>query len=176
MFSQHLQNIKKINYETEHPGEYKEGYAEEETKKEEEVRVNKRTHTCDEIFSEYLGFIAKRINKKYYIKLIMFVLFFRECTNRNSAKLKEDSRKMPKDLFPPMETQVILSNSVEEDYCATHNAEQLPDVSNDFIVNYMKDKKKHIPNPEAMDLTQNFCHWLYINGYTCAKLSQIHET
>jgi hypothetical protein len=172
----HLNNIKRVNYDKEHPGEYPQVETQPEDPKADGKPKNKRQQTCDEIFAEYLGFLAKKVNKTYYSKVLKFVLFFRECTNLNSGKLKEESKLMPKDLFP-----LMTGNSDEfqtkwgtiQDYCATHNAEQLPDISNEFILEFIPDNMQDIEIGEVTDLTQHFCHWLFINGYTCAKLSLI---
>jgi len=171
-----------MNYIVEHPGEFQYIVTPEEEKTEtNSYAKNKRTYTCDEIFAEYLGFVAKKVNKTYYIQLQKFVLFFRDCTNINSEYLKEESKSMPKDLFPEMEpgyhslNKDNNSTSHQEDYCSTHNAEQLPDISNKFVVNYMQNKKQYISIKEIMELTQNFCQWLFNNGFTCAKLSLIQE-
>lgn len=172
LYKQHLRNIRKICYDVEHPGEFLEEKAlAEEEKKEEELPKNKREQTCDETFAEYLGFAAKRVNKVYYCKLLKFILLFRECTNSHSEKLIEERKSMPKYLFPLILETAEAKNA--QDYCATHNAEQLPDISNQLIAEHIRNKDAGIDISEAMDLAQNFCHWLFINGYTCAKLSLI---
>jgi len=195
----HLKNIKEINYEIEHPDgfttEGKEAKSEtekiiveskietptEESKNLDEAELlNKRKKSIDDTFAEYLNFISRKVNKKYYQKLISFVFLFRECVEEMGDRLAEERKQLPPELFPPIEISKDKgenpSNSlIKLDYCQTNNAEQVPDASNEFIMTYISKNglDSMIDHSEAIDLTQNLCHWLFINGYTCSKLSLI---
>ncbi len=100
------------------------------------------------------------------------MVLLRECVNDNADRLNEERKSLPANLFPTSETHAADSG-LRKDYCAVNNAEQVPDVSNDFILTYLEGKKAAIEGSEAVDLIQNMCHWLFVNGYTCSKLSII---
>ena len=200
----HLNNIKEINYDKEHPNGFNlEGNeAKSEAEKaatiafqkqqqqhqpllqpepqdemcskvitiDDDELLQRRQKTCDDIFAEYLNFVARKTRKEYYAKALSFAFLFRECVNEAGERLNEEKKLLPQELFP-------INGGVgkNEDYCLTNNAEQVPDVSNEFITNFLSEKKLDalFPSTEAIDLTQNLCHWLFINGYTCSKLSLI---
>ncbi len=112
---------------------------------------------CDEIFADYLLKVSKLCREEFFVQVIKFVTLFRECMNIQYKNRKFDM------------------NSLE--YSETMNAEDAPDVSNEFITDFLdwdinpfglcKDK--------AIDLTQNLCQWLYDNNYTCSKLSLVNN-
>ena len=60
-------------------------------------------------------------------------------------------------------------------YSETFNAEDAPDISNEFVTEFLDCDNNvfDISKDEAIDITQNFCQWLYDNNYTCSKLSLI---
>lgn len=111
---------------------------------------------CDEVFAEYLVKAAKFIKPEYAIKLIKFVLLFREnlnSLNRNKPNVNEN-----------------------ENYSQIYNAEDAPDNSNEFVTDFLETTEESLfefSKEEAVELTQNFCQWMYDNNYTCSKLSLI---
>ena len=194
LFQLHIKNIKEVNYESEHPDGFNmEGDAAknaeerinvvavpehtEECKRSEEADLMwKRQRCCDEIFAEYLNFVSRKVKKDYYSRVLAFIFLLRECVNECAERLNEDKKNLPSELFPPMKQANKLPHDDAglQEYCLTSNAEQVPDVSNDFIMNYLPDNGiEFFSTNEAIDLTQNICHWLFINGYTCSKLSLI---
>ena len=64
------------------------------------------------------------------------------------------------------------------EFCIINNGELLPEICNEFITIYLNDKKDlaGFDRSEAIDYVRHFCHWLFINGHTCSKLSMIHWT
>ncbi len=143
-----------------------------EKKDDEDELKRKRMKCCDEIFAEYLASVSRKVNKDYYKKVVMFTILLRECVNESADKLNEEKKSLPANLFPVNEARAAMDNK-GKDYCAMNNAEQVPDVSNDFIMNYLEQKDPAMETQEAIDLIQNLCHWLFINGYTCSKISLI---
>ena len=114
---------------------------------------------ADSVFIEYLNKMSAFCNPNYFTKLIKFVTLFREHSNLiNSSKLKEDEQ-----------------NKV---YTEIKDAEDVPDSSNEFITDFINPEEKNndlgFNKEECIDLTQNLCHWMYENNYTCSKLSLIH--
>ena len=186
LYRHHLKNIKEISYEVEHPGGFNTSgeaakneaemvhavpvpeIVEGEKKSDEDELIKKRQKSCDEILSEYLGFTARKIHKEYYKKVLRFVLLLRECLNENADRLNEEKKSLPQGLCLRN-----LPEGEEKEYTETNNAEQVPDISNDFIIAYLDDKREHLSTQESIDLIQSLCHWLFINGYTCSKISLI---
>lgn len=110
---------------------------------------------CDEIFAEYIIKVAKMCNKEFFLKVLKFVTIFRECLNIiNRGK-----------------------TSHNEEYSECNNAEDAPDISNDFVTDFLEKDPQlfDFSKDDAIDMTQNFCQWLYDNNYTCSKLSLINN-
>ena len=59
------------------------------------------------------------------------------------------------------------------EFCTINNAELLPEICNEFVTIYLNDIAG-FDRAEAIDYVRHFCHWLFINGHTCSKLSLIH--
>jgi len=106
---------------------------------------------CSEVFADYICKVAKQTCPLFLERIVVFVTLFRECLN--SLNKKEG-----------------VGNYTEE-----NNAEDAPDISNEFVTEYLEadidffDFQKE----EVIDITQNFCQWLYDNNFTCSKLSLI---
>ena len=110
---------------------------------------------CDEIFAEYILKVSKACKKEFFIKILKFVTIFRECLNIiNKGK----------------------DNFVKDDYSEINNAEDAPDISNEFVTDFLEKDPElfELSKDDAIDMTQNFCQWLYDNNYTCSKLSFIN--
>jgi hypothetical protein len=98
--------------------------------------------------------MANYVNPTYMIRLLIFITLFRECVNIvNKDKIRYEGKE----------------------YSEITNSEDVPEVSNDFITEFLDADTNtfDISKEEAIDLTQNFCHWLYENNFTCSKLSLI---
>ena len=143
----------------------------EEKKNDEEDLRRKRQKCCDDIFTDYLAHGAKKVNKRYYQYLLKFIFLYRECVNQYSDRLEAEKQSLPRDLLP--EPGTFPADCKE--YCMCNNAEQAPDVSNEFIMIFLHTHAPEIGTLDAVELTQNFCHWLFVNGYTCSKLSLIQD-
>lgn len=50
-----------------------------------------------------------------------------------------------------------------EDYCLINNGDMLPEVCNEFVTIFIEQHKCKIDRGDAIDLTRNFCFWLYKN-------------
>ena len=53
-------------------------------------------------------------------------------------------------------------------FCLVNTAEHAPLICNEFVTVYV-DQNKHlfeISKEQKLDLTVNFCHWLYLNHFT----------
>jgi len=71
---------------------------------------------------------------------------------------------------------MVYSNLINtHEFCAINNAEQAPEISNEFITITLENKKDSgIGRDDGIDYARHFCHWLFINGHTCSKLSMIN--
>ena len=90
----------------------------------------------------------------FFIKILKFVTLFRECLNI----LYNDKVKTTGGL-----------------YSEEFSAEDAPDISNDFVTEFLDTDSNsfEFSKDEAIEITQNFCQWMYDNNYTCSKLSLI---
>jgi len=113
---------------------------------------------CDEVFAEYIVKMANYCNPGYTSRLIKFITLYRECLN---IKHKEKCE---------LETRFI-----EKEFTQITNAEDVPDISNDFITDFIDPDTNSFDfsKEEVIDLTQNFCNWLYENTFSSSKLSLI---
>jgi len=140
-------------------------------KPEEDAFQKKKSKKCDEIFAEYLDSVAKYVNKDTYKEVLKFVFLFRECLNQHGDHLLKNKPDTA-GYVPATANGKSDSNG---EYCSTNNAEQAPEVSNEFVTLYLDDVKTNFGKMDAIELTQNFCGWLFNGGYTCSKLSLIQE-
>ncbi len=110
---------------------------------------------CDEVFAEYLFKVSQVTCDDYFKnKVVKFVILYREFLNAHKRK------------------ELDLS----DDYSVTYQAEDAPDVSNEFITEFLMDGEESIfeyDKEESIELTQNFCQWMYDSNYTSSKLTLI---
>lgn len=61
-----------------------------------------------------------------------------------------------------------------KEYCAVNNAEFVPEIANDFVMDYIKEDKEWnklgLERQVFINLTQHLCHWLFVNHLTCSKI------
>ncbi len=132
----------------------------------DDVLARKKQKRCDEILAEYLDSVAKYVNKECYKQVLKFAFLFRECLNRYGDRLRGTA---------PISAAVKTEAETQGEYCLTSNAEQAPDISNEFVTVYLDELKPSFGKMSAIELTQNFCGWLFNNAYTSSKLSLIQE-
>ena len=138
-----------------------------EYREEEDISCNKQKK-CDEAFAAYLDSVARDTNKSCYKQVLKFVFLFRECLNYFGDRLK--ASKQVQGVVPPS-----LPEAQSVEYCLTNTAEQAPEVSNEFVTMYLEERNQSFDKFSPVDLTQNFCSWLFNHGFTCSKLSLINE-
>ncbi len=117
------------------------------------IKIEDEEIAIDYVFIDYLNKMSLHCNKEYYAKLIMFILLYREFINLK----KIDKNK---------------------NYSNNHNAEDVPELSNDFINDFLEPENNYFDfdKEESINLTQNLCHWMYENNFTSSKLSRINTT
>jgi hypothetical protein len=106
----------------------------------------------DLVFIDYLNKMSIYCNEKFYEKLIIFVILFREHINLiNQDKTEKD-----------------------KEFTQDHEAEDVPESSNEFITDFLypeeQDYEFGLSKNESIDLTRNLCNWMYLNNFTCSKL------
>lgn len=107
---------------------------------------------CDDVFFEYLVKVSKTCKDDYFYRILKFILLFRECLNYVNKEKTGDS-----------------------EYADISNPEDAPEISNEFVTDYMEDDNLfNYSKEEVIDLTQNLCQYMYDNNFTCSKLSLIN--
>ena len=133
------------------------------SKHERNINIENEKEICDNVFMHYLNKMSLNVNPNYFIKLIVFVTLFREFIN------------ISKRIY--LYNQNEEFNIFENEYTANHSAEDIPFFCNDFINNFLDCENKlfNFDKQESIDLTQNFCNWIYDNDFTTLKLSLIDK-
>lgn len=126
-----------------------------------------KSMSCDEVFALYLREVSRIVNPVAYKKVLKFIFLYRECINEYGWEKKvfyEEKDKTVEDLK-------LMSNYREYSIC--NNAEHLPEVANELITEIVDSRGRNfgLSRDECIDLARNFTHWLYVNGFTCSKLS-----
>ena len=132
--------------------------------------ANKRQVSCDEVLATYLVHVAKKVNKDYYVVLLKLVLLYRECFNSLATRLSEEKKKLAQILILQLHHGPVLQNA---EYSMVNNAEQLPDVSNEFMTNYLPKSGLGLCFEEAKGFVLNLNYWLFHNRYTCSTISLV---
>jgi hypothetical protein len=127
-----------------------------------EIFQNPRTpdenSKCEEVFAFYIYKVSKLACPEFFTKVLKFITLFRECLNQiNKDKCKTKTEE------------------ISYEYSELFNAEDAPDISNEFVTEFLGPDSMifDFSREEAIDITQNFCQWMYDNNYTCSKLSLI---
>ena len=98
--------------------------------------------------------INSKCNKSYFVFAFKFVVLFRECINKFKINEIEKSK----------------------DYTEVYNSDQVPDLCNEFITDFMENADFFGLNSddnknELIEIIQHFCFWLFDNGYTSSRLT-----
>lgn len=110
----------------------------------------------DPIFFLYLKEFSTKTNNNYFWFINKFIVLFRECIN----SLKKQNVKEE------------FKNDNKTEYSQLFSAEAIPESCNDFFLEFMQPKNYFgLDENELIELTQNFCFWLYRNQYTHSYLT-----
>ena len=115
---------------------------------------------------DYLNKMSLHVNPTYFTKLIIFVTLFREYVN--IIEFKKKNKDLNND-------NIELFKNDSNEYTSIFSAEDVPDLSNEFINDFLDTDKNlfGFNKEDSIDLTQNFCHWMYENNFTSSKLTLI---
>jgi len=82
-----------------------------------------------------------------------------------------DIAKKCKDKFKNPECKDEEGEDSILEFSKVNTAEYMPEVCNEFVTIFLEQREEYIDRGDAIDLTLNFCSWLYKKGHTCIKLS-----
>jgi len=125
------------------------------------------------IFAIFIYLIGRHLKERFYREFVFFLMMYRRALNELGWKTRENVTKI-----------YIPDSKKEIEFCAVNNGEFAPEISNDFITEKWP---KYVPQyalkgfkvlgadiestKNAVFLTQHFCNWLSLQGYTDFYLS-----
>jgi len=135
-------------------------------KDKEHKDTKDKNKSSDIIFMEYLDYLTTVANKEFFVFAFKFIVLFRECINKYK-NVELINRKC------------ILNEEIPDDvtdYTQQYNADQVPDLCNEFITDFMENADFFGLNSEEerielIEVIQHFCHWLFKKSYTSSKLT-----
>lgn len=108
----------------------------------------KNETSCDYAFWKYIEFCKERSNREYFDFVFKFAVLFRECINLKFGT----------------------------GYTKTNPAEQVPDMCNDFVSEFMEANDYFgLEVSELIETIQHCCHWLWENHYTSSRLTLVNS-
>lgn len=119
----------------------------------------------DNILVIYLILLVEVTRDKFYMEVIVkFGFLFREYLNMTGW-----------DYYLYLNEYGLCDNlNIEGEFCAKMNCEEIPELVNDFVLYFLDMEESFSSNrKEIADITQNFCYWLFINGFTNYKLAKL---
>jgi hypothetical protein len=124
--------------------------------KQNEPSLKVNSYNLDELFFSYLKEFSGKTNKDYFWFMMKFIVLFRECINTlRESNVKQEDQSENNKLY----TQI-------------YNAETVPEICNDFFVEFMEPYQFFGLNKEELiELIQHFCYWLYSKQYTQSHLT-----
>lgn len=142
------------NWEKENPFPNQESFS--ATTKNGEPSIKSPSYNLDELFFLYLKEFSTKTNKEYFWFMIKFVVLFRECINNlRNLLVKQEDKTEKKQLY----TQI-------------YNAETVPEICNDFFVEFMEPYNFFgLYKEELIELIQHFCYWLFSKKYAQSHLT-----
>ena len=121
-----------------------------------EPSIKVQNYNLDELFFLYLKEFSKKTNEEYFWFMIKFIVLFRECINKLRNNLVKNEDKTDK----------------KELYTQIYNAETVPEICNDFFVEFMEPYDFFgLYKEELIELIQHFCYWLFSNQYAQSHLT-----
>ena len=115
-----------------------------------------QSYNLDGILFFYLKEFYKNTNIEYFWFMIKFIVLLRECINKLRANLvKKEENKA---------------------YSEIYNSENVPDIFNDFILEFMEPYYYfRLNKDELIELIQHFCYWLNLKQYTQLHISLLNN-
>lgn len=110
---------------------------------------------CDEVFALYLLDLASKVNREGYLLFVSFLKALRQCLNLKGWSIEGEGD----------------SQGVLEDFCEVRNAQNLPEVSNFFITEFIDGPENHYDRRKFIGMMLHFNAWLFAHRYSNLKLS-----
>lgn len=111
---------------------------------------------CDEVFALYLIDLASKVSIEGYRLFVSFLRALRECLNLKGWSLEGESNPVG-----------------SEEFCQVRNAQNLPEVSNFFITEFVEDRETQYDREKFIGMMLHFNAWLFSHHYSTLKLSLI---
>ena len=146
------------NWEKENPEIQQESFS--ATTKNDVASIKVNNPNLDGLLFLYLKETAKNTNTTYFWFIVKFIVLFREAVNKLRGNMVKKEDKTEKNIV----------------YSQIYNAETVPEICNDFFVEFM-DKYRFfgLNQMELIELVQHFCYWLYSKQYTQAHLTLLEN-
>lgn len=134
---------------------------------------------CNETFALFLAYSFKFVSIEFYREIAFFVVGFRHIANKIGWDIYREEHKNAEIDF-------------ELEFCQEQNAELLPNMSNEFIVEFLPEcffSGKLLSESESLTffgsdairllrmilMTKHFCHWLFVNKFSKSKIEIVKE-
>ena len=135
--------------------------------------------SIDKIMAIYLRYVAERVNAEFYATVLKFIILYRDCLNfygwrkRAEGELRELKEHL-EEIRINARIESFRPQREKFEYTEVNNGEFVPEICNEFVTVYYDEKQLMLKLnlQSAIDLTLNFCHWLYSNGHTSSQLSK----
>jgi len=111
---------------------------------------------CDQVFALYLMDLATKVSSEGYQLFIGFLQALRECLNEKGWNLDGEGSKLGDEVF-----------------CESRSAQNLPEVSNYFITEFVEDPSRQYDRDKYIGMMLHFNAWLFSHRYSNLKLSLI---
>ena len=123
---------------------------------------NLEKSNINNILLVYSILLLRIVNDNFYFKLIVkFTFFLREYLNVAGWVY-----------YKQLESYSIIkiSDHFELEFCEVNSCNEIPELMNDFVLFFIDLNGLHVIRKELVDISVNFCHWLFINKLTNVKL------
>lgn len=112
--------------------------------------------SCDEVFALYLMDLATKVTIEGYQLFVSFLQALRECLNEKGWSLEGENNHTRGEVF-----------------CETRRAQNLPEVSNYFITEFVENRGDEYDRDKFIGMMLHFNAWLFTHRYSNLKLSLI---
>ena len=115
---------------------------------------------CVKIMAEYLCEMARKVNEKFFMTLIIFTRLYKDYMNTHGWNIIGKYKQV----------------SVEEKnkmYTKYNDAEHVPEACNDFTKNYLPKEYPNFDQGVSIDVTFHLCGWLFRKEYTHTHITFI---
>jgi hypothetical protein len=113
--------------------------------------------TCDDLFALFLIEISKMATSTLYKLMVIYIQAYRDCMNKIGWETLSNYK-------------TLESEPTNLEYTIVKNGDYLPQICNDFLVDYLPSHLKKFDKYLAVVFTNHFCDFLYKFNFTRIKL------